>query len=78
MNTQYVLKTYNKNHEQTFENKFYITVNENNTYIDLLNQMITELKKYNLEFDVSDMMLLLAGNKNSRETYVVLEKAERM
>jgi hypothetical protein len=73
---QYVIKTYNSNQDpdSTFENKFYITIDLNSTYLDVLNQMITELKQYNFKFDTSDMVLFLAKNENPRETYIFLER----
>jgi len=77
MNTvQYTIKTYNSNQdpEPTFENKFYLTIDLNSTYLDVLNQMITELKQYNFKFDTSDMVLFLAKNENPRETYIFLER----
>lgn len=69
---QYQIKMHNRNQELTFESAFYIKPNVD--YTDILQQMIEELKKYNLEFDSSDLCLILANNKNPRETYVILEK----
>lgn len=71
---QYSIKTYDKNQKQTFENKFYIKSNMD--YIDVLLQMIKELKDYNFEFDSQDLTMILANNKNPREVYVMLERVK--
>lgn len=71
---QYSIKMHDKNQKLTFENKFYIKPNE--TYIDVLLQMIKELKQYNLEFNSQDLTMILANNKNPREVYVILERVK--
>ena len=73
---QYMIRTYdnNQNPKPTFENKFYITIDSSSTYLDVLNQMITELQQYDFKFDTSDMVLFLAKNENPRETYIFLER----
>jgi hypothetical protein len=65
---------FDRDKNQTFEHKFFLVVKPDSTYINLLEQMINELKDYNLEFSVDNLSLILTGNVNPRETYVILEK----
>lgn len=70
----YKITMFDRDKNQTFEHKFFLVVKPDSTYINLLEQMINELKDYNLEFSVDNLSLILTGNVNPRETYVILEK----
>jgi hypothetical protein len=70
----YKITMFDRDKNQTFEHKFYLIVKPDSTYIDILEQMIKELKPYNLEFSIDNLSLILAGNINPQEAYVVLEK----
>jgi predicted AlkP superfamily pyrophosphatase or phosphodiesterase len=71
---QYSIQMKDINHKDTFESKFYIKSNDN--YIKILEQLIEELKKYNLEFDSQGLTMILMNNKNPREACVILERVK--
>jgi uncharacterized beta-barrel protein YwiB (DUF1934 family) len=71
---KYTISLYDENQRQTFQQPFYCK--ENNNYLDILQQMIDELKKLNLEVDSNKMRLILMGGISPNEKSMVLEKGK--
>lgn len=66
------MKLYDKNQKETFDQKFYIE--KDTDYIKVLEQLLAQLKEFNLEIDSSNIGLVLAVGKNPKETFCLLER----
>lgn len=69
---QYSIKLYDKNQNQTHEQKLF--VEENADYIEVMEQLISYLKDFRLEIDPFNIGLILGVGKNPRETFCLLER----
>jgi hypothetical protein len=69
---QYKIEMYDKNLQQTFTHKFYIE--EDACFITVLRQLLDILKDYNLEIDAKTMTAFIIGNRNPKETHIIMER----
>lgn len=71
---QYSISMYDRENKQTFSHKFYIEPNSD--YVEILKQFINELKNYDLEIDTESLDLIIVGNRNPRESRILLERVK--
>ena len=70
--TQYSIKMFSKELDKTFEDKFYI--DSDDSYLNILKQMVNILEKYNLEITPKQLDVIIINSGNPNEQRVLLER----
>jgi len=70
--TQYSIKMFTKELDETFEDKFYIDPDDN--YLNVLKQFLNILERYNLEITPKQLDVIIINSGNPNEQRVLLER----